>query len=334
MKTLRSILVCAVVLSAALTPCQAAFWAVSRAISRADSKLEEAKTAYAERRFAEAKVLYDEALDLYADIRKKHPDAKPEHVLAGLNECRDGMLVIATLATPANLPANLADPVPVGLPETDNLPVNEMAPDVPASAEHPDRSAPGAADGPVAVPRPVSAPTSPVADSSVQPAAVSTAEPVSASNVEAQFRRLVAGGRAGEAVLFMETVIGDNPSEAPLPHRLLHVRALAAAGNYPRAIALLETLREDYPGNPAVLTLFAGVQLAYGNPFAALRLLDEVERNHPRYADLYVDFAYVRFAQDPDRNRGEAIAYYKAALARGAARDPRLEDELRITVDP
>ena len=132
----------------------------------------------------------------------------------------------------------------------------------------------------------------------------------------------------------MDAAIGDDLAEAPLVHGLLLARALLAAGNTVRAIVVLDGLTARYPDDPAVLSLAAGAHFVHGNTFSAVRVLDELVRSHPRYADAYIDLAYTRFAMDPDANRDEAVLYYKHALAFGAARDPRLEAELGVTVLP
>ena len=71
-----------------------------------------------------------------------------------------------------------------------------------------------------------------------------------------------------------------------------------------------------------------------GNDKKVTRLMDELVREYPRYADAYVNLAYVRFAMNPAENRDEAILYYRHGLTLGAARDPRLELELRLDVTP
>ena len=154
------------------------------------------------------------------------------------------------------------------------------------------------------------------------------------TSIDARVPWLIARGRAADAVLLMDAVVGDNTAEAPLLPRLLLARALLAAGNTIRAIDLLDAMMRQFPDDPAVLTLAAGANLAHGNAYTALKALDDLVREHPRYADAYIDFAYTRFAMDPVANRDEAVIYYRNALALGAARDPRLEKELDITVAP
>lgn len=301
----------------------AAFWAVSRAISRADRLVEKGIAAEEDGRRKEAFDFFDQAISRYADIRRDHPDAEPEYIESRMAECRDHMLRQFTEAEAATHPSDILDPIPVAETSPDKLPQNEVTTIL---------SQPGPADG--------TATTTPSRDA--EAAATLPTDTDGSSDpgdamptaIEDGVPWLIARGRAADAVILMDKVVGGDAGAAPLVHRLLLARALLAAGNTVRAIDLLDAMMQDFPGDPAVLTLTAGANLAHGNAFSAMKALDDLVREHPRFADAYVDFAYTRFAMDPVANRDEAVIYYRNALALGAARDLRLERELGITVAP
>ena len=307
----------------------AAFFAVSRAISRADSALEKGIRAEEEGRHKEAFDHYDEALSRFADLRRDHPDARPGYVEERIGECRTRMLAIFAAADRSNQPEDPLPAIPVGEPETDDLPQNEVAP----------LAAPPRVSGPAAptrhpIPKEGRAPVANAAADAFPRAPADPAADDPGAPLDVRVEALLAANRAAEAVLLMDAAIGDDLAEVPLVHGLLLARSLIAAGNVARAIVVLDGLSARYPGDPAVLSLTAGAHFVHGNTFSAVRVLDELVRRHPRYADAYIDLAYTRFAMDPDANRDEAVLYYKHALAFGAARDPRLEAELGVTVLP
>ena len=302
----------------------AAFWAVSRAVSRADSLMEKGIAAEAEGRRKEAFDFFDQAISRYADIRRDHPDERPEYIEERMAECRSHMLRQFAEAEEAANTAETFDPIPIGETARDALPRNEVTT---IQRRHPPETVPAVPITPAAPIVPAISPNAPLSAD----AADTDMEPTS---VDARVPWLIAHGRAADAVLLMDAVVGDNTAEAPLQPRLLLARALLAAGNAVRAIDLLDAMMRQFPDDPAVLTLAAGANLAHGNAYTALKALDDLVREHPRYADAYVDFAYTRFAMDPVANRDEAVIYYRNALALGAARDPRLEKELDITVAP
>ena len=64
----------------------------------------------------------------------------------------------------------------------------------------------------------------------------------------------------------------------------------------------------------------------------ALLQLSLLLRDHPGFADAYVDLAYVYLLLDPANNRELALGNYKAGLERGVKRDGRLEKELDVTI--
>lgn len=319
-------IVAAVLIGLLLVPSsRAAFWAVSRAISRADSLMEKGIAAEAEGRRKEAFDFFDQAITRYADVRRDHPDTRPEYIEERMAECRAHMLRQFTDAEAVSNPAETFDPIPVGETSPDDLPHNEVTTirlrRQPAEPGH-------------TVPIVPAAPIVPSVSPSAALAADAADPDIEPTSIDERVPWLIARGRAADAVLLMDAVVGENTAEAPLLPRLLLARALLAAGNTVRAIDLLDAMMRQFPNDPAVLTLAAGANLAHGNAYTALKALDDLVREHPRYADAYVDFAYTRFAMDPVANRDEAVIYYRNALALGAARDPRLEKELDITVAP
>lgn len=150
------------------------------------------------------------------------------------------------------------------------------------------------------------------------------------STVQTMLRR----GEGADAVLLLDEIIEKGAGKATFTQRLLFAQALIDRRNYDRAHNLLDDLHLEDPTNPSIKTMLAGVHMAQGRPIAALRLMDEMVRDYPRYADAYVNLAYIRFAMNPHENRDEALLYYRHALTLGAARDSRLELELKVDVNP
>ena len=338
-------------LSLTIPSAHAAFFAVSRAISRADAALEKGIRAEEEGRRKEAFDFYDDALTRFADIHRDHPDTKPEYIVERIGECRSRMLAIFAEAERNLQPDGPVAAIPIGEPETSGLPENEIhaleelppVPEAPSPAPEAPSPAPEAPQALAGVPAGIDRPAPSDEPPPEEPEDAPPAEefvgrpPVAddpAAPLDARVESLLATNRAPEAVLLMDAAIGEDEAGAPAGHLLLLARALLASGNAARAIVVLDGLVAQQPDDPAVLTLAAGAHLAHGNAYSAVRVLDELVRRHPRYADAYIDLAYTRFAMDPDGNRDEAVLYYKHALAFGAARDPRLEAELGVTVLP
>ncbi len=167
------------------------------------------------------------------------------------------------------------------------------------------------------------------------PASGRQSEPdaLSDNELSRKIQAMLDEGSGAEAVMLMEGILEQQGASASLTRQLLFVQALMNRRNYNRAEGLLTSLLAAHPENPSVRMMTAGLHLAKGRPMAALRLLDELVREYPRYADAYINLAYIRFAMDPAANRDEAIVYYRHALTLGARRDPRLELELRVDID-
>ena len=150
-----------------------------------------------------------------------------------------------------------------------------------------------------------------------------------------RIERMIRDRRAGEAVVMLEDLIEAEGPAASFRARVLLVRALVELGNYARAEAELAAAARQAPSDPAVRSLGTAVAVARGNVMEAQRQLDLLVREHREYSDAYVDFAYVTFLSAPTdpETRKLAVSYYKTALERGAARDPRLEAELGVRVE-
>jgi len=156
-----------------------------------------------------------------------------------------------------------------------------------------------------------------------------TAEDVMLSR---EIQSLLSEGKGAEAVLRLENVIEESQDKATLTQHLLLAQVLMARRNYGRAEQILFPLAEQFRDNPSVLLMASGVAVVKGEPMIALRMLDAIVREHPSFADAYVNLAYLRLAMNPKENRQESIIYYREALRLGAVRDNRLEQELNITV--
>lgn len=319
MKSPAPFLVVALTAATLLLPhtSHALFFSASRAIRSADAQLEKAIQAETEGRREDAVNAYSEALNAYADVRKDHPNTKPDHVTAKMAECRNRMLGLFSAAEAsqeaaeaqrdATLAALPSDPI-----EPSELPRNQVhRPHTPTLRG--------------------TVPSHASASSAASPTS-SHALPPSNASLEQRIDFYLHANRSAEAILELDTLIGPSPETAPYIQRLLLGRALVASGNYPRAISILTPLVQEHPRDPAVLSLAAGAQLAHGNTFSAMQLLDTLVAAYPAYADAYVNLAYTRFAMNPSANRDEAIIYYKHALQFGATRDPNLEDELGLKI--
>jgi tetratricopeptide (TPR) repeat protein len=364
----------AVVLLLALAPSAKAFWNISarRNLREADERMEQGRQAEEEQRILEACEAYSQAYELYQMIQRDSPGTKPEHVLRQSAECRARIRtlfaragsgptaapppdeILPILAGDRRPPAGSARP-PIAdaddaAPPTEGDALENPEPVEPAPERtwlgrlffgQPASTAPAAAPAEPATP-PRSAPGQaplplPALPAVAPPAAMPSAAGRNPASDRALFettQAMLERGEGAEAVLHLEEIVEAAGPNATFVQRLLLAQALLNRRNYDRARELLDTLLAEEPGNPSVKTLAAGVHLAQGRPIAALRLMDELVREYPRFADAYVNLAYVRFAMNPAENRDEAIVYYRHALTLGAARDPRLELELRVDVNP
>ena len=132
--------------------------------------------------------------------------------------------------------------------------------------------------------------------------------------------------------MILEDRIEEAGESASTLSRVMYARALVQCANYRRAEDVLATLPKEAESDPSVRSLRAAVAVGGGDLSAALLQLSLLLRDHPDFADAYVDIAWVYHLLDPAGNRDPAIANYKAALEHGARRDARLEEALVIRV--
>lgn len=189
-----------------------------------------------------------------------------------------------------------------------------------------DETLPGGPERP-----PLKRPSLPTPMATPMPALAASASDATLSR---KVQAMLADGAGADAVMLLESIVEGSGQEPTLAQQLLFAQALLHRRNYVRAERVLTSVLETHGDDPSCLMLAAGLRLAQGQPVVALRLLDRLVQKYPRYADAYINLAYTRFAMDPTENRDEAIKYYQHALILGADRDPRLETELRIAIEP
>ena len=146
------------------------------------------------------------------------------------------------------------------------------------------------------------------------------------------FLDMLREARATDAVLLLEDRLEEAGSAASLRTRLMYARALVQCANFRRAADVLAELPKESEADPSVRSLRAAVAVGTDDLAEALLQLTLLLRDHPGYADAYVDLAYVYLLLDPVNNREAAVANYKAGLENGAKRDGRLESALEVTI--
>ena len=146
------------------------------------------------------------------------------------------------------------------------------------------------------------------------------------------FLDMLREARATDAVLLLEDRLEEEGSAASLRTRLMYARALVQCANFRRAADVLAELPKESEADPSVRSLRAAVAVGTDDLAEALLQLTLLLRDHPGYADAYVDLAYVYLLLDPVNNREAAVANYKAGLENGAKRDGRLESALEVTI--
>lgn len=146
------------------------------------------------------------------------------------------------------------------------------------------------------------------------------------------FLDMLRGARATDAVLLLEDRLEEEGSSASLRTRVMYARALVQCANYRRAADVLAELPKEAESDPAVRSVRAAVAVGNDDLAEALLQLTLLLRDHPDYADAYVNLAHVYHLLDPVDNRDVAIANYKAGLENGAKRDATLETELGVRV--
>jgi tetratricopeptide (TPR) repeat protein len=95
----------------------------------------------------------------------------------------------------------------------------------------------------------------------------------SARRLAAFVNNLVAGDRAGEAVEFLDRLIDGNPDNVVA--RLLRASVAERSGERDEAVAMLETMRDDFPQNADVYVSLARYRMQDGDTEAADALLRE-----------------------------------------------------------
>ncbi len=146
------------------------------------------------------------------------------------------------------------------------------------------------------------------------------------------FLDMIREARATDAVLLIEDRLEEEGSSASLLTRIVYARALVQCANYRRAADVLAALPKEAENDPSVRSLRAAVAVGNDDLEDALLQLTLLLRDHPGYADAYVNLAYVYHLLDPVNNRNAAIANYKVGLERGAKRDGRLETALDVRI--
>lgn len=238
--------------------------------------------------------------------------------------------LVRTDAAPAPAPER---PAPAPAPEEADPSLAAAIPnpffrEAPAAAPAPEPDAPAAPE-PGAPAEAASASVEVTLHEAAPPPAVPPEEDI--RNARA-FLDMLREARATDAVLLLEDRLEEEGSSASLRTRLMYVRALVQCANYRRAADVLAALPKEAEGDPSVRSLRAAVAVGNDDLPEALLQLSLLLREHPGYADAYVDLAYVYLLLDPANNRELALGNYKAGLERGAKRDGRLEKELDVTI--
>lgn len=145
------------------------------------------------------------------------------------------------------------------------------------------------------------------------------------------FVDMIRSSQATDAVILLDDEM-EKSGDPPLMFRILYVRALLQRRNYALAAEELDRIPAESASDPAVRSLRAAVSVARGELHRAMLELHSLLEEHPSYADVWVNMAYVVFLMDPARNRSEAISCYHTGLEHGAARDTRLEAELGVRI--
>ena len=349
MKTSLS-LVSTLVLLALLAPSPAGAWSLfgssaeEKLLRRADEAYDAAmEAAEKEDRLSELQLL-SSARSGYQRLADEYPSYRAEHVSQRL----DAVVLLAdsvsaaidsgesAIADPAAGTARAAEPgAPIAAPDSTDPGAPAFRYPVPALVRTEDAPAPAPAAEPAPSPK-EPAESAEEASASVEvtlretvPAAVPPEEDL--RNARA-FLDMLREARATDAVLLLEDRLEEEGSAASLRTRLMYARALVQCANFRRAADVLAELPKESEADPSVRSLRAAVAVGTDDLAEALLQLTLLLRDHPGYADAYVDLAYVYLLLDPVNNREAAVANYKAGLENGAKRDGRLESALEVTI--
>ena len=346
--------------------------AEEKLLRRADEAYDAAmEAAEKEDRLSELQLL-SSARSGYQRLADEYPSYRAEHVSQRLDAVvllADSVSAAidsgeSAIADPAAGTARAAEPgAPIAAPDSTDPGAPAFRYPVPALVRTEDSPAPAAEPAPVpeeddpslaaAIPNPffreAASPEPEPAPSPKEPA--ESAEEASAS-VEVTLRETVPAAippeedlrnarafldmlreaRATDAVLLLEDRLEEEGSAASLRTRLMYARALVQCANFRRAADVLAELPKESEADPSVRSLRAAVAVGTDDLAEALLQLTLLLRDHPGYADAYVDLAYVYLLLDPVNNREAAVANYKAGLENGAKRDGRLESALEVTI--
>ena len=157
--------------------------------------------------------------------------------------------------------------------------------------------------------------------------------PAETARKASRFLAKIRTAQAFDAVDELEDLLEEEGEDAPIELRLLFARALLECRNLVRADAVLQALPPEAESDPSARLLRAAVALGRDDSLSAMLQLDVLLREHPEFADAYIDLAFITLLRDPKGGREHAISYYRAGLDRGARRDPRLESELGIRIE-
>ncbi len=332
----------------------------ARLLERADAAYEAAKTAQKNYHVVPQMAELRKALADYRQLAAKYPDYEKQKVadrlrdvtytLGALEEkVRRGEIVIPSgeLAaagqpvaggasaedTAAKKPASDAPAYRHPIPEL--VRTADLAPAAPAEAPAPAAETDSAWLR-EAIPNPLYAQGAPAARQGADPAAAPAAGPAPENGARlAHFAAMIRADKAPAAVMELEDILETEGASASIGTRVMFVRALLACGNYARAAGEAKAIPASADDDPSVLSLRAAVAVSQDDLPRAMLLLSRLLDKFPDFSDAYVDYAYVRFLSDPQSREAhdEAVAFYTAALKRGARRDKAFEEALGVTVE-
>ncbi len=331
-------------------------------LEEADAAYDLAVKANAEGRPLEAVTQWNDARSKYDRLLREYPDFKTEHTAERLDKCTLQMRSLTAkissgeiqVPSPEQVVAGHGDAVTsepadpneadaAGRPESGNaakpsVMEKESAPEETLFAAEPDAYVvsgdPGTPAEEIAS-MPSEEDAVPVSE--MFPSDMSTGTNTDLSGMNDAQRRttilyMLDSSRVTDAILSLDDVIEKEGNRASPITRLLFARALMSRGNYDRAMEQLDAARRIQGDTPAVRTLNAALAVGMNRLHDSMYQLDRLADEYPDYADTFVNLAYLSILMDPIRNRDTAVRYYNLALSKGAARDPKLERELKIEV--
>lgn len=290
-------------------------------LEKANQTYDLAIQANQEGRVADAMALLSDARGQYSSLLNEHPDYETEHVTMRLNTCSQQMQIIkdkivsgeVILPAPDQIVAeqgNTTTTTPIDL----NINKEEN-------------------EGVVVKKTNSSTSTTTDKNAHLLNSAYSTNNPLANANDETRIlliNSMLDSGKATDAIFHIDEIIEVEKENTSIAVRCLYVKALISVGNKTMAEAQLKFLTSQSPDNPSVISLAAALAVANGDPMEALLQLDKIIKNHPQYAEVRINYAYILLMMDPAAYREAAIDSYKIALSNGAKRDTNLERNLNI----